>query len=151
MKKIKMIDLFTPTIWVRSLRANWHIYLPAQLRCSSLNRMTIPLRRALPDRQINAPLAPSNYGFQVENRLPINDRAIYVITGQINNYIAMPRNTAYKAFRYLFQSVCSTGFPMCNLRFKQFCGSFSRFFYKEVITWQTAQLNGSTTQRDLVL
>ncbi len=57
------IYLTTLTNWVRSLQANWHIYFPAQLRCSSLNRMTIPLRRALLDRKINAPLAPFNYGF----------------------------------------------------------------------------------------
>jgi hypothetical protein len=53
----------THTIWVRSLQDNWHNYLPAPLRCSSLNRMTIPLRRALMVRQINAPLIPFNYGF----------------------------------------------------------------------------------------
>jgi len=72
----------TRTFWVRSLQDNWHIYFPAQLRCSSLNRMTIlrtrkgqagavkPLkrlqlrsRRALLDRKINAPLALFNSGF----------------------------------------------------------------------------------------
>jgi hypothetical protein len=56
----------TLTIWVKSLQDNWHIYFYAHLRCSSLNRVTIPLRRALPDRKINAPLALFNYGFQVK-------------------------------------------------------------------------------------
>ena len=55
--------LATFTFWVWSLQDNWHTYFPAQLRCSSLNRMTIPLRRALPDREINAPLTLFNYGF----------------------------------------------------------------------------------------
>ena len=74
--------LTTLTVWVRSLQDNWHVYFSAQLRCSSLNRMTIPLRtrkgqagavkplkrlqlrsRALLDRKINAPLALFNYGF----------------------------------------------------------------------------------------
>ena len=55
--------LTTLTIWVRSLQDNWHVYLPAHPRCSSLNRMTILLRRALLDRQINAPLALFNCGF----------------------------------------------------------------------------------------
>ncbi len=59
----EIMTLFPLTFWVKSLQGNWHIYLPAQLRCSSLNRMTIPLRRALLDRQINAPLTLSNYGF----------------------------------------------------------------------------------------
>ena len=78
----EIMTLFPRTFWVKSLQGNWHIYLPAQLRCSSLNRawllppwrlynhglplaggMTIPLRRALLDRQINAPLTLSNYGF----------------------------------------------------------------------------------------
>jgi len=74
--------LFTHTILVKSLRGNWHIYLPAQLRCSSLNRMAIPPRtrkrqagdvqplkrlqlrsRALLDKKINAPLTLFNYSF----------------------------------------------------------------------------------------
>lgn len=57
------INLTTLTIWVRSLQDNWHVYFPAHPRCSSLNRMTIPLRRALLDRKINAPFALFNYGF----------------------------------------------------------------------------------------
>ena len=56
------IYLTTLTNWVWSLQANWYIYFSAQLRCSSLNRVTIPLRRALLDRKINAPLVPFNYG-----------------------------------------------------------------------------------------
>ena len=82
MARLINMEFHTLTTWVRSLQGNWYIYLPALLRCSSLNRMTIPRprkgeagavkplkrlqlrsRRALPDRQINAPLAPSNYGF----------------------------------------------------------------------------------------
>ena len=60
--------LTTLTIWVRSLQDNWHTYFPAQPRCSSLNRMTIPLRRALfiapcLDSKINAPLALFNCRF----------------------------------------------------------------------------------------
>ena len=55
--------LATLTFWVRSLQDNWHIYFPAHPRCSSLNRVTIPLRRALLVRKINAPLALFNYGF----------------------------------------------------------------------------------------
>jgi hypothetical protein len=54
---------FTLTILVKSLQDNWYIYLPAPLRCSSLNRVTILLRRALMTRQINAPLPLFNYGF----------------------------------------------------------------------------------------
>jgi hypothetical protein len=81
--KIKEINTFsTLTIWLKSLQDNWHIYFPAHLRCSSLNRVTIPRPRkgeagavkplkrlqlrsrlALLDRKINAPLALSNYGF----------------------------------------------------------------------------------------
>jgi hypothetical protein len=57
---------YTLTTWVKSLQANWRIYFSAQLRCSSLNRMTIPLCRALLDRKINAPLDLFNCGFQVE-------------------------------------------------------------------------------------
>jgi hypothetical protein len=39
---IKDISAFsTLTIWVKSLQDNWHIYFPAHLRCSSLNRVTI--------------------------------------------------------------------------------------------------------------
>jgi hypothetical protein len=60
-KTIRIVS--THTIWVKSLQDNWHIYFSAQLCCSSLNRMTIPHRRALPDRKINAPLALFNYGF----------------------------------------------------------------------------------------
>jgi len=56
-------DLTTLTIWEKSLQDNWHVYFPAQPRCSSLNRMTILHRRALLDRKINAPLALFNYGF----------------------------------------------------------------------------------------
>ena len=74
--------LTTLTIWVRSLQGNWHVYFSAQPRCSSLNRMTIPLRtrkgqagtvkplkrlqlrsRALLGGKINAPLALFNYSF----------------------------------------------------------------------------------------
>jgi hypothetical protein len=51
------------TLWVKSLQANWHVYFPAQPRCSSLNSVTIPLRRALLNRKINAPLGLFNYGF----------------------------------------------------------------------------------------
>jgi hypothetical protein len=51
----------------------------------------------------------------------------------------------------LTQSICSTGFAVCDLGFKQFRGGFPRFFGKEVITWQLVQLNGLTMQRDLVL
>jgi len=82
---MKMQVISTPstrTIRVKSLQDNWHNYFAAQLRCSSLNRMTIPRprkgeagavkplkrlqlrsRRALLDRKIIAPLAPFNYGF----------------------------------------------------------------------------------------
>jgi len=61
---LKEINSFsTLTIWLKSLQDNWHIYFPAHLRCSSLNRVTILLRRALLDRKINAPLALFNYGF----------------------------------------------------------------------------------------
>jgi hypothetical protein len=66
MNKNTLCTVFTPTIGVGSLQANWHIYLPAQPRCSLLNRMTIPLRRALLDRQINTPLDLFNYGFKVK-------------------------------------------------------------------------------------
>ena len=60
----KEISAFsTPTLWVKSLQGNWRIYFLVLLRCSSLNRMTIPLRRALQDEKINAPLALFNYGF----------------------------------------------------------------------------------------
>lgn len=55
--------LTTFTFWVRSLQDNWHIYFPAQPRYSSLNRMTIPLRRGLLSSKINAPLTLFNYGF----------------------------------------------------------------------------------------
>jgi len=55
--------LSTLTTWVKSLQDNWHIYFSAHLRCSSLNRVTILLRRVLLDRKINAPLALFNYGF----------------------------------------------------------------------------------------
>ncbi len=62
--KIKEIYIaFTRYICVKSLQDNWHIYFSAPLRCSSLNRVTIPLRRALMDRKINAPLALFNHGF----------------------------------------------------------------------------------------
>jgi len=82
MIEIVKIYLITYTIWVRSLQGDWHVYLPAHQRCSSLNRMTIlprtrkgqagavkPLKRlqlrsrALLDRQIIAPLTLFNYGF----------------------------------------------------------------------------------------
>jgi hypothetical protein len=63
MNKKELCSVSTYTFWVRSLQGNWHIYFPAHPRCSSLNRVTIPLRRALLDRQINAPLALFNYGF----------------------------------------------------------------------------------------
>jgi len=56
-------NLTTLTFWVKSLQDNWHVYFPAHRRCSSLNRMTIPLRRALLGRKINAPLALFNYSF----------------------------------------------------------------------------------------
>jgi hypothetical protein len=62
--KIKYLYAVTTlTIWERSLQGNWRIYLSAPPRCSSLNRVAIPLRRALMARQINAPLTLSNYGF----------------------------------------------------------------------------------------
>jgi hypothetical protein len=57
------IYLSTINIWVMSLQAKCHVYFPATLRCSSLNRMAIPLRRALIDRKINAPLDLFNGGF----------------------------------------------------------------------------------------
>jgi len=63
MTTMQFSTAITLTNWVRSLQANWHIYFSAQLRCSSLNRMTILHRRALPDRKINVPLALFNYGF----------------------------------------------------------------------------------------
>jgi len=56
--------LTTLTICVKSLQDNWHIYFSVHLRCSSLNRVTILLLRALLDRKLNAPLALFNYGFQ---------------------------------------------------------------------------------------
>ena len=63
MKSKEIHTVFTYTFWVMSLQTNCYVYFPAQLRCSSLNRVTIPLRRALLDRKINAPLALFNYGF----------------------------------------------------------------------------------------
>jgi hypothetical protein len=62
MKIEEIVTSCTRNFWERSLQGNGHIYFSAQLRCSLLNRMTIPLRRALPDRKINVPLALSNYG-----------------------------------------------------------------------------------------
>jgi hypothetical protein len=59
----KIVMLCTLTFRVKSLQDNWHVYFLAQLRCSSLNRMTILLRRALPGKKTNAPLALFNYGF----------------------------------------------------------------------------------------
>jgi len=82
MKAKEIYTDFTHTIWVRSLQTNCYVYFPAQLRCSSLNRVTIPRtrkgwagavkplkrlqlrsRRALLSRKINAPLALFNCGF----------------------------------------------------------------------------------------
>ena len=60
--KEKYIDS-TQIFWVKSLQDNWHVYFPAHLRFSSLNRMTIPLRRALLRRKIDAPLDLFNCGF----------------------------------------------------------------------------------------
>jgi hypothetical protein len=57
------IYLTTLTIKVGSLQGNWRIYFSAQLHCSSLNRITIPLRRALLDKKTDAPLSLFNYGF----------------------------------------------------------------------------------------
>src|SRR3989338_566191 len=69
----------------------------------------------------------------------------------LKNYFDETNNCAYKACRYLIQSRCSTGFSMSNLRYQIVLRGFSRFFNKEVNTWQPVQLNGSTTQRVLVL
>ena len=63
MLDIVKIYLTTFSILVRSLQGDWHVYLPAHPRCSSLNRMTILPRRALLSRQISAPLTLFNYGF----------------------------------------------------------------------------------------
>jgi hypothetical protein len=47
MKAKKIYTVFTHIIWVRSLQVNCYVYFPAQLCCSSLNRVTIPLSSRL--------------------------------------------------------------------------------------------------------
>ena len=41
------MTLFPRTFWVKSLQGNWHIYLPAQLRCSLLKVSRVTLSKVL--------------------------------------------------------------------------------------------------------